>query len=423
LVERRAGVGDGALVALGLALLVSVHACAEISSSTTSGSGSSAVAGGGGLGTGGAGPSRLSDARIRQVLAHLANEVIAPSYFQAATAASQFDAAAKSYAAEVTDVNRDKAQQAWREGMKLWQAAELMQIGPAGAADLVLAGDDLRDEIYTWPLLNRCRVEQEIVEGNYAAGSAFAAEAVNVRGYDAAEQLLFDAGASNGCPPQNPINLMGGWDAIAPELTTRRADYSATLSGLITTQSWALSEKWQLAGGDFTATLSSAGASSAVYPTAVSGLNAVSDAMFYFEKMTKDRKLAKPLGLVDCDASICPDDFESPYAHADKAHIVANIDAFALLLSGGEGDALGFDDLLADLGAQGLATSMLEGLEKARTAALAVPGNSLREAIQTDEASVRAVYDAVQVVTGMLKGEFVDTLGLELPKSVQSDND
>ncbi|MFP6683370.1 MAG: imelysin family protein [Polyangiaceae bacterium] len=404
---------DGLLVVTALALLLTTHACVEISTSTTTASGSA-----GGVGQGG-----LSDERIREVLSHLAAKVIAPAYQEAADAAAQLDVAAKALAADPTEANREKAQQAWQDAMKAWQAAELMQVGPSGVSEFVLGGEDDREEVYSWPLTNSCRVEQEIVEGNYIGGAAFLSEAVNVRGYDALEQLLFDPGVSNTCSVKSPINTMGSWDALVGELPSRRADYASTLSMLLAQQTGELREAWLGTGGSWVGILSQAGSDSEIYPTAYSGLNAVSDGLFYFEKVTKDLKLGKPLGIFDCETATCPDLFESPYARADKAHVRANIAAFRLLLSGGEGEALGFDDLLADLGADSLAKSMTDGLDEADAALDAVGEDSLHEALSKDKVSVLAVHTAVKKVADLLKGEFVDTLGLELPKGVQSDND
>jgi hypothetical protein len=228
---------------------------------------------------------------------------------------------------------------------------------------------------------------------------------------------------TNTCSVKSPINTMGMWDSLIGELPSRRADYAFTLSLLLARQSGELRDAWLGTGDNWIGILSQAGGVSAIYPTAYSGLNAVSDGLFYFEKVTKDLKLGKPLGIYDCETATCPDDVESPYARADMMHVRANIAAFRLMLSGGDGEALGFDDLLTDLGAGSLANAMTDGLDEADAALDAVDENSLHEALSKDQASVLAIHTAVKKVADMLKGEFVDTLGLELPKSVQSDND
>ena len=48
--------------------------------------------------------------------------------------------------------------------MAAWQELEGLQIGPAGSSLSTIGGQDLRDEIYSYPNVNRCRSDQETVE-------------------------------------------------------------------------------------------------------------------------------------------------------------------------------------------------------------------------------------------------------------------
>src|SRR5690606_29393153 len=111
--------------------------------------------------------------------------------------------------------------QAWREAMVLWQRAELTQLGPTGLMGSVLAGEDLRDEIYSWPLVNPCRIDQELVAKSYEDTDQLASALINLRGLDALEYLLFHDGPGNACAATVSINKDGSWDAIAPELAQR----------------------------------------------------------------------------------------------------------------------------------------------------------------------------------------------------------
>ena len=67
-----------------------------------------------------------------------------------------------------------------------------------------------------------------------------------------------------------------------------------------------LRDAWSPSGGDFLARFSKVGADDAAYPTTQEALNAVSDALFYLDKETKDMKLAIPAGLKDCTSETCP---------------------------------------------------------------------------------------------------------------------
>ena len=66
-----------------------------------------------------------------------------------------------------------------------------MQLGPAGDSLKFVGGQDLRDEIYSWPLTNPCMVDQRTARGEYAEATFFDDVLVNSTGFDALETLLF----------------------------------------------------------------------------------------------------------------------------------------------------------------------------------------------------------------------------------------
>ena len=120
--------------------------------------------------------------RRLEVVRSLSHEVILPKVGEFSQAASVLEEAAREYSAERSDERKLAVQNAWQDAMNLWQELEVMQVGPAGAMDTTIGGEDLRDEIYSWPLVNRCRVDQELVEAAYRDVDAFAAENVNCAG-------------------------------------------------------------------------------------------------------------------------------------------------------------------------------------------------------------------------------------------------
>jgi predicted lipoprotein len=408
-------------VAVASLALVLAYACVESTSTTRGPAASSAGAGAapassGANGTGGGTTDRSA------VLAALADKVVLATYREFAEAANALEAAAKAYAAGLGATERGALRQAFAEAMLLWQRAELMQVGPAGAADKVAGGQDLRDNIYSWPLVNRCRVDQELVEGAYADKEAFGSELINVRGLAALEYLLYYEGTANACPPQNVINADGLWQKITGELPKRRADYAVTLCYDLSKRATALRDAWEPSKGNFVTELAGAGA---VYGSAQKALNAVSDALFYLDYRTKDVKLAVPAGLSpDCAAASCPEQVESPYAKLSRLQIEANLEGAALVLFGGaagDPDALGFDDLLAGLGAGDL--GLAAAFDGARAALGAIADDDLAVAVVRDPAGVKAAHAALKAVTDILKSQLVSVLDLELPQIVEGDND
>ena len=84
---------------------------------------------------------------------------------------------------------------------------------------------------------------------------------------------------------------------------------------------------------------------------------------------------------------------------------------------------MGFDDLLRGVGADAVATKLEAALAQAQLALDSIEEADLKLAVVADAPSVRALYDALRRVTDILKTEFLTVLDLEIPKSLEGDND
>lgn len=339
----------------------------------------------------------------------------------AAKLATAVDAAA----ADPSESEREAARAAWSDAIAAFQEAELMHFGPL-APTSAPGGKALRDPIYAWPLVSRCQIDQVIASKEYDAPGFTTAALVNVRGLGAIEYLVAHAGEDNGCAPTATLNTTGAWTAIVPELPARKAAYAKVLGADVSKLAVDLVGAWDPAKGDFFGELKNAGKGSAVFATDQDALNAVSDALFYLDKVSKDAKLATPLGLTaECTDGPCPDRVESQWAHRSVAHLRANLIGFRKLFEGCGADyaGLGFDDLLVAVGAGSVATEMKTDLVAAIGAVDAFPYASIEEGLSKDPAAVTALHTAIKKVTDALKTEFVSVLGLKLPKSAAGDAD
>lgn len=358
------------------------------------------------------GPTRLAAVR------DIAGNVLLPTYEDFAGAAADLETATVAWADSGSETDLEAARNAWFEAMRIWQQAELMLVGPAGAMDLVAGGEDLRDAIYSWPIVNRCRVDQELVGGAYVDVDTFANENVNVLGLDALEALLFVEGDENGCAPNSSINTSGAWTEIVPELATRRAAYAATAATLVRRDADALVAVWDT---DFMTVITTAGEGSELYASAQEALNGISDALFYLDKEAKDMKVAVPAGIsIDCATDSCPDDRESLYANHSIPHVANNVRGFGLVFTGGDG--MGFDDLLVEAGAESLSTEVLDAVDAAITLADAIEGD-VPTILAADPAGLDALHAALKAITDLFKTQVVAVLDLELPMRAEGDND
>ena len=195
------------------------------------------------------------------------------------------------------------------------------------------------------------------------------------------------------------------------------------LAQLLVDDAQVLIDAWTAGDAPFEDSLATAGAGSPDFPTAQDALNALSDALFYVETEVKDMKMAEPLGSA-CDEEGCPESLESQYAQRSRENVIDNLYGFKAVFQGSadDPDALGFDDVLADVGAEELATDMLEAVD---AAIAALEGQEATWASDLDAGgdAMANSYGYVAALTTLLKTSFVATLDLALPKSAEGDND
>lgn len=358
------------------------------------------------------------------VLASIADQVVVPASEAFVEDARRLTIAVDELAASGTEEARLAAQQAWIDAMTSWQALELMQVGPSASSLAGIGGEDLRDEIYSWPTVDTCSVDRVLVDEGFAQADFFATQLVWAYGLDALEYLLFVGDPAHSCPSQ--VQLDGPWAALSPEeVDQRRARYAAVVAAGIEERAVALADRWSPQGGDFAAALAHPGEGESPYEDQVEALDEVFRAMFYVDKQTKDGKLGVPLGLVEgCSAVPCVDMMEMPWSGQSTAAIAANLRALRTMVQGGEDPetAIGFDDLLYKVGEGAIADDLLGRIDGAIAVAEGLPA-SMQEAVATDPEGAQALYDSLKGVTDTLKGPFVMALMLTIPAEGAGDND
>lgn len=378
-------------------------------------------------------PPPSGAAERRQLLASVVERVILPGHRAFAESADALVLAADAYSTAVQSGAADVAERqtaardAWRAAMSAWQACELFQLGPTGATGVVMAGRGLRDEVYSWPSTNTCRIDQEIVDAQYGQPGFFEAKLVNVYGLDALEYLFFYESPDNTCAPQVRINSDGSWAALsAEEKAQRRADYGRAVAGNVAEMARTLVNVWAPEGEGFGQLLANPGEGASPFRSAQGAMDDLFAAMFYLDLKVKDAKIAEPAGISGrCSASVCPELLESRRSGHSKENLIANMRSFRRLFHGGEPGAegaYGFDDLLTALGAKDVGDEVAIDTANAVAALEAIPG-TLEAALASDLESVRAAHAATKLVTDHLKTRFVTVLGLRVPQEGAADND
>jgi len=376
---------------------------------------------------GGSGPgadAKAPDGFDRSALLdHLANQVLLPVQTGFASAAGALPPALLAYC-DALDRNQVEgtlatARTAWASAIDAWEAADALLVGPAA-----MDHKAIRDRIYGWPLLSTCGLDRDTAS-IFAdpAGYDASTRLVNVRSLAAIEYLLYTTQTAHTCatPPT-------GWDALGADLPRARCRLALALARDVATNAAALATAWRRDGGDYVGQLVMAGQIGSPITTAQEGVNRVSDAMFYVDRMVKDMKLAEPAGIAvnACGAVDAPCEREVELRYADRATaaIRINLRALRAVFTGTTPTAsgLGFDDFLGALGHPDVSERMLAKLDAAIAAADALP-DSLLTALTTDYAKVVATHRAITAFTDDLKSQFLTLLALEIPDDVATDND
>ena len=363
---------------------------------------------------------------VGDVLAAVGPQVVEPGLARFVSALGELEGALDDWGAAAetgspTDASQQAAQVAWIDAMMVWQELELAQIGPAGSSLSTVGGEDLRDEIYSWPTVNPCRVDQELMYAVWDGAGWFEANLVNSYGMDALEHIVHGE-ADNTCPGQVDINADGSWDELSSDdLVQRRVAFGRALTIHVSDLAQDLADTWSADGGNLSGDLALT-TSDSPYSSEQEALNAVYDALFYLDSSTKDRKIGLPMGLPDagCSTGTCPEDSEHLVSQVSHRAIVANLVGFRALFTGGEG--AGMDDLLIELGHEALTVELLAAVDNAISVAdgLDMP---LDDAVDTHPEKVQELYDSVKVVTDILKGDLVTVLALSIPDEFGGDND
>ena len=352
-----------------------------------------------------------------ELLAVVGPEVVLPALERFSGSMADLETAVAGWSGD-DSAGRAEAQAAFAEAVLIWEELELMQLGPAASSLSSPVGEDVRDEIYSWPTVNPCRVDQVTADESYAGASFVEDNLVNAYGLDALEHLL-TAGPDNACPNQVDINADGTWDALgAAGVAANRAAFAQELVALVQAEAAALQTAWDPAGGDLSGGL--AAGADGPWGSEGDAINAVFDALFYLYTTSLHLKLEAPMGLRECGADDCTETVELRASGLSTQALAANLRGFRSLFTGA--DSTGMDDLLEEVGHGDLATSILAELDTAQGIVDSL-GMPMDQAIVEEPAQVEALQLALKNLGELLKGDVATVLSLDVPAEAAGDND
>jgi predicted lipoprotein len=322
---------------------------------------------------------------------------------------------------------RGTAHRRFESAFLAWQRGELLQLGPLGAATRVTLGEGLRDEIYSWPTTNLCRLDAALVSGPVPDETALSAALPTSKGFVVLEELLFNTSTTNACPPNATINTDGSWAAFAmtPRLQERRGLFAVAVARHLEVTLRRAKDRWSGTGG-FGDRLVQAGTMGSPWRTAKDGLDDVFAGLFAVDRQVKDLKLGGPAGITPaCMAVSCPELAEAPRSGLSIKALTENLAALRAGFTGHfdvASQAPGFDDLLVERGAQALRDDMVGRLDECQRLARA-QSRSVQQLAVEDLDALQGLHACVKGFTDLLKSQFVTTLSLRVPKEGAGDND
>lgn len=312
----------------------------------------------------------------------------------------------------------DAHRAAFYRAMLRWARLELFQFGPqASAMKDPHAGQGVRDLIYSWPNVSRCRVEEQLFGKAYESHGFddLVDVPINARGLFSIEYLSFYEGRDNDCTQFSITNAQDAWNQTNGEdLNALKRDYLAAVSRDVAARATRLRERWDPDGENFSGALEE----SAPYPDQMTALNIVAHALLYLDKEVKDYKVGAPAGLYENAPVQLP---ELSFAGGSTLLLQANLAGFRDLFAGCDGHGLGVDDWLSEAGHGDLASDILSDLTAAETFARTFPELSRATPSQLEE-----LHAVIKAITDHLKAELFgqgSPIGLTLPTSVEGDTD
>ena len=351
------------------------------------------------------------------LITSVVDTIYIPTFQTFADKARALNSAVSSYCAALPNDSGNKratAQNQWKTTMDTWQMAEMMQVGP-----LLFNGNELRDEVYSWPNNRACFVDRSVVAAEQPGYNISNQSPAN-KGLDALEYLLFDNDLDHKCSVAGP----DGWNQRSDaDRIAARCSFASLVAEDVVNNANKLVSDWTGQQG-YGTVLKAAGSAGSQFDKPLDAINDISDGLFYFTGKVKDGKIAAPVGLRvnNCGLTPCPQDAESVYADHSLENIINNMKALRMLLAGRTEREASFVDFLIESGDANTANNIITQLDEAINAAEQLTAPYSRALTETP-AQVEQLHDEVNDVDNILKGDFLKSLALELPSTSAGDND
>ncbi|WP_034722429.1 imelysin family protein [Bacteriovorax sp. DB6_IX] len=307
----------------------------------------------------------------------------------------------------VYSVLKEELKESFKTTMNSYHRLEAAKYGPISFNE-----EELGLKIYSWPLVNACRVDLEIAKQSRNGEFELKLNA-NTRGLDALEALILVEDDAHNCPRAN--RLLNQWlEKTVDQRRVERCAYMKLAANDLLEQATVLEKSWDIRKDNYTLSMT-AGKKPAEN---IEVAKVISQALFYLEEVVKDQKIGT--GRKNC-AKLTEHAADPKLA---ASSILENLKGFQQVFNGisplTKVNGFGYDDYLRHLEFETVANDI-----NAQTlAAISSFEDLLNNQVEISKQDICAKFDDVRNITNILKGEFLLALGKDsAPSQSQGDMD
>ncbi len=310
------------------------------------------------------------------MLNDFANTVVLATYIDLDDKAGELLVAVRTLAADTSQANLEKAQQAWKATRKPWEQSEAFLFGPVDTQGLDPALD-------SWPV-DHVNL-QSVLDGNDTLTVDFVSGLEDTqKGFHTIEFLLFRDGNQR----------------KASDITDRELEYLVSTTENLKESTFQLRLAWAPEGENFSNTVAQAGTGSAVYPSQSAAVQEMINGMIVIADEVANGKISDPYNESDTTLVESQFSFNSISDFQDNIRGIQNVYMGKFMTDGqGLNEFVNSKDADLDIRFQ-------QEVQAAIDAIGAIP-DPFRDSITSNRGAVQAAIDAVGKVQQTLEQDIL----------------
>ena len=310
------------------------------------------------------------------MLNDFANTVVLATYTELDSKAGELLAAVKALAADTSQANLEKAQQAWKATRKPWEQSEAFLFGPVDTQGLDPALD-------SWPV-DHVNLQSVLVSNDALTVDFVSGLEDTQKGFHTIEFLLFRDGNQR----------------KASDITKRELEYLVSTTESLKASTSQLRLAWAPEGENFSGTVATAGEGSAVYPSQSAVVQEMVNGMIVIADEVANGKISDPYNESDTTLVESQFSFNSITDFQDNIRGIQNV-YMGKFISDGQG----LNDFVSSKDAD-LDVRFQQEVQAAIDAIGAIP-DPFRDSITANRGAVQVAIDAVSKVQQTLEQDIL----------------